>query len=126
MSIVTKIQDLKDFLEKKLHIQVYIGEQDIAADNYPVVLLIPSLSGEVNETFGKNAKNIEFPILIRIISHRKKELEALRILDKLIENERLFQPETKNELTTISPSYDTNTYSVDCTFILNNLIRKAV
>ena len=126
MILAQTIQDLKIFLEKKLYCQVTIGEVDLQADNYPSVLLIPDGGGEVNERFGKNAKNLEFTLTIRIICQRNDPLVAIDILDSLAINERLFKPEMKNELTAISTGYTENTYVIDCVYILNNFIRKSV
>ena len=124
--IAKTIQDLKDFIETELNINCEIGDIDVKADDYPIVLIKPDLEGEISQRMGNSAKNVKFPVNIQIISERKDPLKAIQILDTLLSEERAFLSFQNHELTTMSPEFTDNTYTINCTYVINNFLRRAV
>ena len=126
MTLVEKIEAFRAFIKDKLDIEAKIGMIDIGADELPTILLIPNLSGEIEERHGIHLKVLSFPINVRILSERDNPLDAIGLLEKLVIAEREFNKTEGNEFINFDPEFTDNQYIINCQYKLKNQIRNAV
>lgn len=109
------LREFKNYLTQKTGVRCYVNNNDLSAQDYPCIQLIPEGSGSI-ENDGPRATNFLtdlFPCTVKIISERKGIEKALQIKDYFTHYFREFQQGSRH---TVSEEYNAefteNTYEI--------------
>lgn len=123
--IFDELYDLKQYIISEVKVNAVIGNPDLDPNQYPIIKIQFDEDGLIHFDNVK-VSVFDMPVSLRIIVAKGNEIEAFKVLDRLIFKINQFMDQKGHKLEgTISPEYDEDikTYEINVLFNMKLLLQ---